>query len=586
MGGPRIKILTVFGTVAVLEFAASPVSAHAFGARYDLPLPLTLYLVGAAAAVALSFIVMARFLKYRGEAEEALRFDLLSVPGIGWLGGSVTLNAVRSISVTVFVLLLAAGFFGNPDPLKNITPIFVWVIWWVGMAFASALVGNFWALVNPWTILFDWCEKVAGTFGPAISYPTWLSRWPAVILFLAFAWMELIFEQAEHPRTLAMSIVAYSAITWTGMIVFGRNVWLKNGEAFSVVYGLLAQFAPMVGEDGKWNVRLPAVGLLRQHPANLSTVCFVLLLLTTVSFDGILETPLWAGILGGIAESRVLQGGLILLQDEGVDLIALIKTIALAVLLCISVAVYTIFSHAIAAFGSGGRIQTRDVIGYFVLSLVPISIAYHLSHYISYLLISGQNIIPLASDPFGLGWDLFDTADYRIDIGIVNAKLLWYLSVSTIVIGHMLAVYIAHVMAMRVFPDRSAALLSQIPMLVLMIAYTMISLWILSQPIVESPDYKSLRAPSGLVSLAPGEFEEVCLDMAAKDEIRYEFRSDHPVAFDIHYHVGPTIQYPVQLNRVTKISDSFIADVDQSYCLMWSNQTTMRTTVSYQVDRP
>ncbi len=134
--------------------------------------------------------------------------------------------------------------------------------------------------------------------------------------------------------------------------------------------------------------------------------------------------------------------------------------------------------------GGGGRVPTRDVVGYFVLSLVPIAIAYHFSHYLSYLLIAGQNIIPLASDPLGLGWDLFGTAAYRLDIGIVNAKLVWYVAVTAIIVGHVCAVYIAHVMAMRVFADRGAALRSQIPMLVLMVAYTMISLWILSQPIV------------------------------------------------------------------------------------------------------
>ena len=121
----------------------------------------------------------------------------------------------------------------------------------------------------------------------------------------------------------------------------------------------------------------------------------------------------------------------------------------------------------------------------FVLSLMPIAIAYHLAHYLSYFLIAGQIAIPLISDPFGWGWDLFGTAGYRIDIAVVNAKTVWYVAVAAIVIGHIVAVYLAHVMAMRVFAEPRRALISQFPMLALMVGYTTISLWILAQPIVE-----------------------------------------------------------------------------------------------------
>ena len=469
---------------AASALAASPAAAHAFGVRYDLPLPLGIYLAGAGAAVLLSFVVMARFLKGGGEAETALRLDLLGVPGIGWLGAPAVLDAVRALAVAAFALLLAAALFGNPDPFRNIAPTFVWVIWWVGMAFISALLGNLWMLTNPWDILFAWAERAAGGFRPVCAYPAWLGRWPAVALFLAFAWMELISGIAEQPRVLAAVILAYSAITWVGMWAFGREAWLRNGEAFAAAFGLLARFAPTAGGDGRWDLRLPAVGLLSERPAPVSTVCFVLLLLTTVTFDGILETPIWAAILESVAQSRALRAPLLALQEAGVDLIVLIKTVALLALPCVFVAVYLAFSHAIAMFGGGGRVPTRDVAGYFVFSLVPIAIAYHLSHYLSYLLIAGQNIVPLASDPFGLGWDLLGTAGYRIDIGIVNARMVWYVAVTAIVTGHVLAVYVGHVMAMRVFGERNAALRSQVPMVVLMIAYTMISLWILSQPIV------------------------------------------------------------------------------------------------------
>ena len=122
----------------------------------------------------------------------------------------------------------------------------------------------------------------------------------------------------------------------------------------------------------------------------------------------------------------------------------------------------------------------------FVLSLIPIALAYHLAHYLSFLAIVGQYMIPLASDPFGFGWDLFGTSLYFVDISVVNARFIWYTSVIAIVTGHIFAVWLAHVTALRIFTDKRTALLSQIPMLILMVAYTMLSLWILAQPVVET----------------------------------------------------------------------------------------------------
>jgi hypothetical protein len=230
-------------------------------------------------------------------------------------------------------------------------------------------------------------------------------------------------------------------------------------------------------------LRLPSVGLLTNQPVHISGIFFVLLLLTSVTFDGILETPLWAAILTWISESRSLRPALLSLQDNGIELLNLIKTVALIILPAIFISAFMLTAQAIR-WAEGRSLTILPVAGYFVLSLVPIAIAYHLSHYLSYLLIAGQNIIPMLSDPFGVGWNLFDTKGYAVDIGIVNAKMIWYIAVSAIVIGHVLAVYLAHVMAFRVFPSRARALRSQIPMLILMVAYTMVSLWILSQPII------------------------------------------------------------------------------------------------------
>jgi len=128
-------------------------------------------------------------------------------------------------------------------------------------------------------------------------------------------------------------------------------------------------------------------------------------------------------------------------------------------------------------------LNPEDIAKLFATSLLPIAIGYHIAHYFTYLIIQGQILILLISDPFGFDWNLFGTADYTINISILNAKFAWFLGISAIVIGHIFAVIIAHVIALNNF-NKNQALKSQYPMLILMILYTIFSLWIIAQPIV------------------------------------------------------------------------------------------------------
>ena len=138
----------------------------------------------------------------------------------------------------------------------------------------------------------------------------------------------------------------------------------------------------------------------------------------------------------------------------------------------------------ISARAADDQLSTGTVTRLFVLSLVPIAIAYHLAHYLSFLAAAAQYLIPLASDPFGFGWNLFGTRSAFVRPGLIDARAVWYVSVAAIVAGHVTALYLAHRAALEEFPDRRSALMSQWPMLVLMVGYTMTSLWIISQPIV------------------------------------------------------------------------------------------------------
>ena len=451
--------------------------AHALAQRYDLPLPLGYFLIASGAVVVMTFVILALFWRGSDEPIEARDYTILR--------GTVPDSVVASLqifTVLALILLIAAGFFGNPATFKNITPVAVWVIWWVGFGFLTAFVGNIWPLINPWSSVFRFAETLARPWTSGFSfrahYPRWLGVWPSCVLFLLFAWLELVAPGRDVPRNVAIAILIYSVFTWTGFVTFGRDTWLKNGEVFAVAFGLFGRFAPLdFTNDGRWRVSLRpfATGLLTRTPLESSMTAFSLLMLGTVTVDGFMETPLWAAVVGRVLtdSGSVDANPWVYMAMQTALLIA--GPLTLTGLYLVVIALTTQISAA----------KPAKLSGLYVLSLIPIAIAYHLSHYFSLFAIAGQFIIPLASDPFGYGWDLFGTMLYRIDIGVVDARSIWYLSVVAIVTGHIVAVWVGHVTASAVFGDIRARGLNQYPMLVLMVTYTMLSLWILAQPIVE-----------------------------------------------------------------------------------------------------
>jgi hypothetical protein len=469
------------------DAAAGPAIAHGFGQRYDLPLPLSFYVWGAGAVVAASFVAFSLFLR---PEHEPLRRQMVWRPKGRLVTALVT--SARALALAMLIVVIVAGLLGSPDPVRNLAPVMIWVVGWVGLAFLSLLLGDVWALINPWNTVFAAIERCARRIGPGAlrpvvsRFPQWLGVWPAFVLFLVFAWMELVWSGKNVPAELAAALLIYSGLTLIGMLVFGRAAWLAHGEVFTPVFGTFARFgplAPMADGSGSIRVRPPAVGLLEDPPTRISMVALVVALLATVTFDGLLETPLWAGVdlavLYWAAEPSFLE----LREDQAVRLV---RTGAL--LACVLV-FFTAYAGvcALTAAAAGNRdVGFGRVLRSFVLTLVPIALAYHVAHYFSLFFIAGQYAIPLLSDPLGRGWNLLGTAGYRVNIGLVSAWLQWTVAVVAVVIGHVIAVYLSHVTALRVFGTGRAALVGQVPMVLLMVGYTMLSLWILSQPIVET----------------------------------------------------------------------------------------------------
>lgn len=474
--------------------------AHGLGESQDLPLPSWLYLFAVSAVVLVSFVQITLLVGVGHALRPYPRFDLLRYGSLRTvLTSRPLLLALRALSVALFLLVVLSGLLGRQTPEQNFAPAFVWIIWWVGLSFFTALVGNVWPLLNPWKVIFEWIDGAARRAGWRLELhkpcPAGLDLWPALALFAGFVWVELVFEGSSTPLDIALLAILYSLLTWTGMVVFGKDVWLRRGEAFSVYFGVLARFAPTevrvtgpglcngecgtvedqrvncyecfaraAPEDRGLYVRPWAVELGFAEPASPGRLIFIVFLLASVTYDSLLATPLWTELDG---------------------LVPLSRTLGMVALPSLFLVVYLGFVK-LSQFYGGGYVPFRRLAALYVYSLVPIAIAYQVAHYYTFLLIRGQEIFALLSDPFGWGWNLFGTAGYRIHAGLLDAAFVWYSQVALVVGGHVIAVYLAHVVALRLLRHPRLATRSQYPMLALMILYTILSLWILSQPIVEN----------------------------------------------------------------------------------------------------
>lgn len=516
---PRQFLVVSLPILLIIISMPSAAQAHGFGPRYDLPVPLELFLVGAGLVVALSFVLIAFFLKQRTTNQiyrtynlfrhKSLKRMFLFSP-IRWL--------LRTLSVALLLLVITTGYLGEQDANANFAPAFVWIIWWVGVTAFVFLLGNIWPLINPWKSIFEGMEVLYGklTAGESLAldleYPHKIGALPALILFVMFCWVENAFFNSFIPYHIASMALFYTTITLFGMLIYGKYQWLQYGEAFSVLFRLLGAFAPteirvsdcehceecITGHSSNANdcincvecqemavnvelhLRPYAVGLLNIEKKTPGVTFFVIFVLSIVTFDGFKATPEWDSF-NAIAIPWLAS----VLYDDVYVLFSVVATAGMAGFFLIFLAVFLIVSKAMETLG-GDRVRTDPIANAFVITLIPIALAYHLSHYLSLLLIQGQLIIPLLSDPFGYGWDLFGSANYQQNIGIVNSQFVWYFSVVAIVIGHIIAVFLAHVISLSTFSQRQNALASQYPMMGLMIFYTVVSLWIIAQPIIES----------------------------------------------------------------------------------------------------
>jgi hypothetical protein len=468
--------------------AAWPVgaTAHVGGGAFILLLPTHLYVAGGAIVVAASFALIALVPPRLFSRLEALSLRL-SVGVFSWRDAVST--AASLISLAAIVLLATTGVLGSRDPLANPLPLFVWTVWWIGFTYLHAVLGNLWAHLNPWTGLYRLVTSggplARWRVRPPLAYPLWAAHWPAVAGFFAFAWFELVYPAPADPAVLAGLVTGYLLVHFGGALAFGER-WLGQAEPFSVFFRMVAWLAPLgarvtrrprPGPGVRLEVELtpPALGLLRTGARDVSLAVFVLLVLSSVSFDGLSRTFAWLGLLG--ANPLAYPGRTALMAPNTLGFLGLFAGLVLAY----------VAAAWLQARLARVRLPLARLVALFALPLVPIACGYHFAHYLPVFLVDVQHALRAASDPFARGWDLLGTRDLHVVTSFLSdparVYAIWHSQVVIIVAAHVAGVVIAHALALRL-AGRAPATVSQLPMLVLMIGYTTLGLWLLSTPAV------------------------------------------------------------------------------------------------------
>jgi len=457
-----------------LAFAAVA-EAHGLVQRADLPIPEWLFGGTAVLVLVVSFVALAVLWQQP-------RFEDPAAPGSppGWrplpgalgrvLGSRALDTAAQLVGVALLGLLIVGGIAGTDASQANLTPTFVFVVFWVGLVFASVVLGDVFHALNPWRALGRVATlRARGTRRP---YPERLGRWPAAAGLFGFTWLELAYAGGDDPHTLAHAALVYTLFTVAAMRVYGVQEWLRRGEAFSVYFGLFARVAPLEVRDGVLGTRRPLAALTRLDAAP-GTMGVVAVMIGTVTFDGLSSGRLWRDV------QRALDG---LWEPLGLSVEAGLRASATVGMIACVLLVLGFYRLGVLGMRSvGGGLDAGRLSRAFVHSLVPIALVYVAAHYLTLLVFQGQATVYLASDPLGRGWDLFGTATSSIDYGVLSQNATWYLQVAFVVAGHVAALALAHDRALVLYGASRRAARSQYWMLSVMVGFTTLALWLLAQ---------------------------------------------------------------------------------------------------------
>jgi len=429
---------------------------HGVGGRSDLPIPFTLAVTAGAVALVVSFVALA-FLWPSPRLGRPGAGRVLPRGAVGVFDSPVTHWLVRLLGLTITGYVLVAAIFGIDDAL-NPTAGVVFVLFWVGaVAFASVLFGPVWRWLNPVrTLYLAGCALLRHDHRVGLlRYPERLGNLPAAAGIFAFAWLELVAPQRDTLAVLRAWFGAYAALMLMGAVVYG-SVWFDRGDGFQVVSALYGRLSVLGRRaDGTAVLRSPLDGVAAtpRVPGMPALLC---VMLGTTAYDGMSNATFWVRFV----------------QDSSLPQV-LLQTLGLAAGPALFGGLYVLAVFVAGRLGGRAFMPAE-----FAPTIVPIAFGYLLAHYYSFFVLAGQSTVQQLADPLGTGANFFGLGDRGVSFALVGPTFVATFQVTVVVLGHVLGVVLAHDRAVALFPRR-AAVVGQLPLLGLMVAYTVAGLLLL-----------------------------------------------------------------------------------------------------------
>jgi polyferredoxin len=444
-----------------------------------------------------------------------------------------------------FLAMIVIGLVGSQEPGRNIAPVVTWNIWWIGLIFLVLFFGNLWCFMCPWTAIPDWLMRFSLTSTAKIrglgrKYPRFkIWMWPAIILFAFVTWLEIIFDAANRPWLTSFIGIFMIVLAWVMLVVYERKAMCRYVCFVGRVSGQYAMMGMLElrrrdpetcrqcrtkdcyhGREGEGlpcpthefmggmndnqyctlctecvkscphdNIALRArssgADILYRHRSKPDEAYLAVLIFIVSAFHGAAMVPWWgdreAQVRTALIDAQTAVLGSDVLGFSGSHGGMMTFTILMGLAILLPGLLYWALCWVMRRASGSRQLSTRQLFIKFAYTLLPVALFYHLAHNATHVFYEWSKLRRLISDPLGWGHDFFGTARAPLS-ALWSPESIWYLQVTLIVIGHIYGIIVAQREAFRLYGDRRQNFRVHLVMVVGMIAMSLLSLWLLAQP--------------------------------------------------------------------------------------------------------